>query len=92
MVILFSFSYLIFQGESAACNDILRRLYELFASARVGDKFSPHLQLLLRRLPDGVFPFLSNYFVSPGKILNQIAPDVVFKQRHVLYECVALPH
>ncbi|KAG0589672.1 hypothetical protein KC19_1G038600 [Ceratodon purpureus] len=53
------------KGESAACNDILRRLYELFASARVGDKFSPHLQLLLRRLPDGVFPFLSNYFVSP---------------------------
>lgn len=63
-------------------------LYELLASARVGDKFSPHLQLLLSRLSDDVFSFLSYYFVSAGKTLKQLTP-VVFKEGRDTYGCVA---
>lgn len=73
-----------FQGESIGSNDLLKSLYELFASARVADKFSPHLQLLLNRLSDDVFSFLFNYFVSAGKILF-----VFFKEGHDNYRFVA---
>ena len=81
-----------FQVESVESNDTLKRLYELFASARLGDKFSSHLRLLQKRLSDGLFPFLSEYFISGGKKLNHIAPSVVFKQKFLPYACVAFPH
>jgi len=84
---LFSYAYG-FQDQSIGSNDLLKRLYELLASARVGDKFSPHLRLLLSRLSDDVFSFLSNYLVSAGKTLKQM-PPVVFETDHDTYGCVA---
>ncbi|XP_024370434.1 uncharacterized protein At3g06530 isoform X1 [Physcomitrium patens] len=53
-----------FKGKSIQTNDRLKTLYEILSSARAGDKFSSHMQLLLKRLSGDVFPFLSSYFIS----------------------------
>lgn len=53
-----------FKEKSIQTNDRLKTLYEILSSARAGDKFSSHMQLLLKRLSGDVFPFLSSYFIS----------------------------
>jgi len=87
-ILLFFLMFMFFQGKSDGSIDLLKSLYELLASARVGDKFSPHLQLLLSRLSDDVFSFLSSYLVSAGKTMKQMTP-VVVRKCHDTYECVS---
>ena len=50
------------QGEA----EILNEFYVLFAGGLQRETFSSHLQLLLKRLSAGVFPFLSRYFTAEG--------------------------
>lgn len=65
-----------FQGER---EESIKELYELFASSRFWDEFSPHLQLLLIRLSDDVFSFLSYYLVYAGKFLRHLT-SLIFSE------------
>jgi hypothetical protein len=63
------------EGQAGQWQQMLTRFFVLLASGPWIDKFSLHLDLLLRQLSGNVFPFLADFFTEEGTV----APSMLHK-------------